>query len=131
MNRHMTIPSTLLLDAAFEFAAGAGLIAFAGPLGDWLRIGAPACVALGVVFLAVGAFILWLRRAPDLSMVRALAWANIAGGCAGWAVFAAAWGALGIEGRTVLGCASDAFIAVGLLELWALRAHGAARLARG
>ena len=121
MNITVSLRSILLLDALFEFAAGAALIVFASTLGDWLRIGATASIVLGVVFIAAGVAIMLLRARPDASTLRALAWANVIGGAAGWVVLIAFWPQLDTGGRFVLGIASDAFIAIGVLELLALR----------
>ena len=50
-------------------------------------------------------------RHIDPAAVRALAFANIAGGVVGWAVLAVAWQWLAPEARWLLGMASDAVIA--------------------
>ena len=123
--RHMraSVRTTLILDSAFEFVAGAALIVFAGTFGDWLAIGATACMVLGVVFLAAGVAIAGLARSPDPGTVRALAYANIAGGAGLWVAFFAAWSALAPGGRFVLGAAADAFILIGILELLAISAQ--------
>jgi hypothetical protein len=115
--------AALYVDTAFELIAGATLIVFATTLGDWLRIGTASSVVAGVVFVGAGIAIVALARSRPLSApsVQALAWANTAGGAAGWVVLAATWGALDPTGRATLGIASDVFIALGCWELLALR----------
>ena len=78
---------------------------------------------------AAGVAIMLLRARPDASTLRALAWANIIGGAAGWVLLMAFWPQLDPGGRFVLGIASDAFIAIGVLELFALRERASARAA--
>jgi hypothetical protein len=119
-----SLRSTLVLDAAFEYAAGAALIVFAARFGGWLGIHPSICIAVGAVFMAAGVAISFLAAAREIDrpLARALAFANVAGGAAGWIAFVAAWPWLDPEGRWLLGMASDAFIVVGLLELRALRA---------
>jgi hypothetical protein len=56
----------------------------------------------------------------DHRLVRLLAYANIAGGMLGWTALIAARTLIEHEGRWLLAATSDAFIAVGVLELVAL-----------
>ncbi len=123
----LSLPSlrlVLLLDAIFEFVAGAALIVFAGTLGDWLGIAPPIVIALGVVFIAAGAAIQVLRAtSADDSLFRGLALANVIGGAAGWVVLFVFWRQLEPGGRAVLGSASDLVIIIGLLEFSALRSR--------
>ena len=122
-SRRPSLRTALVLDAAFEFVAGAALLVFATTLGGWLHIGTLASAVAGVVFLVAGAFIASLLRTSraNSSVVRALALANTVGGCAGWIVAIAAWSSLDPAGRGVLGTASDLFLVIGVLELLALR----------
>ena len=117
-----SVRTTLFIDAGFEFAVGAALIAFAGTIGGWFGFGPPIAVAIGLVFVLAGVVILQMARSPvDSALVRALASANIAGGALGWLTLAVVWGSLAPEARWLLGMASDAVILIGLLELLALR----------
>ena len=118
-----SIRTLLLVDALFEFAVAAALLGFAGTLGDWLGVGTPICVVGGVIFAAAGVALaaMWRSYDPDPAAVQALAFANIAGGVAGWLAFAIAWSFFEPGGRAVLGTASDVFIALGVVELLALR----------
>ena len=120
---HRPLQTVLALDAAVEFVAGAALIIFSSTLSGWLAIPSEILIALGIAFVAAGAAIVYLMRAQplDLSLVRALAWANIAGGAIGWAILAAFWSTFDPEGRWTLAAVSDAFITIGTLELLALR----------
>jgi hypothetical protein len=118
-----SLRATLAADAAFEFAAGVALIAGARTLGAWFAFGASMSIGAGVVFLAAGVGISVLVRTPrpDAGLVRALAYANIAGGAAGWLALLVAWPWLEPQGRWLLGAASDLVILLGLLELRGLR----------
>ena len=117
------LKTTLALDAAFEFAVAALLLLFREPFGDWLSIGSMACVVIGVVFAIAGVALVALYRQPhpDRDVIRTLAFANIAGGLAGWALVLAMWPHIDVWGRTSLGAASDIVILIGIFELLALR----------
>jgi hypothetical protein len=118
-----SLPFLLRLDAAFEFIAGLTLIIFAVPIGRWLAIGTTASLALGTAFLAAGLAVAAIARwrEQDRGTVTFLALANTAGGAALWVVLIASWGALESPGRALAGASADAFIALGVLELRALR----------
>jgi hypothetical protein len=118
-----SLRTTLVLDAAFEFLAGAVLVLAAHTMGDWLGIGWIASVVVGAIFVAAGVAIVQMLRAasPDLPLVRALAIANIVGGTAGWIVLIVGWPWIQQEGRWTLGMVADLFIVLGLLELRALQ----------
>jgi hypothetical protein len=112
----------LLIDSIFEFAAGAALIAFAGTLGDWLRIPAMASVAAGLIFIVAGVAILAMRGGrADACLIRMLAWANVAGGVVGWAALMTFWQQFDPGGRAMVGTTADMFLAIGAFELLALR----------
>jgi len=122
-NAPLSLRTTLLIDAAFEFVGGFVLVFAAGSMGDWLGFGSTASVAAGIVFIAAGIAILQLARQPhpDRALVQPLAVANVAGGIAGWVLLIVGWSWFQPEGRWALGMASDAVIIIGLLQLRALK----------
>jgi hypothetical protein len=122
MSAHLrSLRLVLFTDAAVEVAIGAALLAWRGQIAGWLATPDRALVALGVVFLAAGPLVAAIALPRFVASARPLAWANIAGGTLGWLTLLTVWQPLAPEGRWLLAAASDAFIAVGVLELVALR----------
>lgn len=122
-----SLRTTLLLDTAFELLGGALLLLPESPVARWLGMSPRAALVLGIAFVAAGAVLAMLHvpARPNAAVVRGVALANIAGGVALWLFLLAAWPRFGPEARTVLGAAGDAFLALGVLELLALRRPGA------
>ncbi len=117
----MHVRRMLWLDAAVEAVAAVVLLALAGTVAAWFGLDATVIAVLGGVFVAAAVGVAVLALAPAPGLVRILALLNIGVASAAWVVVIAAWGALSVEGRWLMGGAADAFILVGLLELRALR----------
>jgi hypothetical protein len=113
----------LWVDAGLELVIAVGLVVAAGPIAGWFGVATWWAVAVGIVFAVAAMAIGLLARAPgtQASTVRTLALANVAGGMVGWAALVIAWPNIEVEGRWLLGAASDSFILIALLELVALR----------
>jgi hypothetical protein len=113
----------LAADVLFEVAVGATLLLLREDAAAWFGIPEGVVVAIGVVFLATAVPIglLALQPTPDRGLVAGLGWANVAGGVAGWLVFALAFGHFEPAGRWLLAAASDTAILIGAAELFALR----------
>jgi hypothetical protein len=111
------------LDAALELVIAAALLAAFSPIAGWFDIAAGWVMGIGLVFAAAALAIGLLARSPNTSdsTVRALIMGNVAGGTAGWAILLFAWTSIDIEGRWLLGAASDSFILIAVLEMVALR----------
>jgi hypothetical protein len=120
---HGPVRLVLAADVLFELAVGATLLLLRDDAARWFGIPQAAVVAIGAIFLvtAVPIAALALQRTPDRNLVRGLASANVAGGIAGWIVFALAFGHLEPAGRWLLAAASDTAILIGAGELLALR----------
>jgi membrane associated rhomboid family serine protease len=121
--RYLPLRPLLILDASFELICAAVLAGASGAISRWLGVESLVTYALAAVFafaaLGVG-YIARVRR-PAATVVRALAIANLAGGLLGWALLTSFWGSFDPPGRALLGSASDVFLALGVLELIALR----------
>ncbi len=111
----------LALDAVFELIAGLALIAGREQIARWLGVETMAVLAAGGVFLLAAVAVAVVVRRPRGDVVRLVGWANIAGGGLGWLMTFLAWGEFEPAGRALLGAGSDVFIALGVLELLALR----------
>ncbi len=113
----------LWVDVAIEALIGLALLATATFAGRWFDVGAGVLYLLAAIFLLAAVAIVPLARAesPSRPNVTALAWANIAGGVAGWLVLLIRWDYFEPEGRWLLMFAADAFLALGAAELIALR----------
>ena len=110
--------AALTLDALFELAAGAALLAWSGAFSDWWGLSTAAVIAIGVIFVLAGlALLAMIATRVPAQQVRALAIANVAGGAVGWALFAFAYSGMATEGRWILAAISDCFVAIGLAEL--------------
>jgi hypothetical protein len=111
----------LLADAAVELTVAVSLLVWHGEVARWLAIPELVVVGLGIAFLVAGPLVTAVALPRFIASARPLAWANIAGGALGWLTLLTFWQPLPPEGRWLLAAASDAFIALGLLELVALR----------
>ncbi len=113
----------LAADALVEFLVALGLCGLAGRSHEWFGVDRAVTLVASGVFLVAGfaiGFLAWFSRTRP-AMVRQLAVANIAGGVVGWAALVLMWGRFEPEGRWLLSAGADAFILLGVLELFALR----------
>lgn len=121
--RYIPIRPLLIADAAFELVCAIVLALAAERVAGWLDV-APAVTYVAAAVFAVATlgvgFIARARR-PEPRLTRGLAIANVAGGLLGWALMTVFWGSFEPAGRALLGSASDVFLALGVLELLALR----------
>ena len=113
----------LWADVAIEALIGLVLLATATVADRWFDVGTGVLYLLAAVFLIAAVAIVPLARAgsPSRPQVTGLAWANIVGGLAGWLVLLVRWDYFEPEGRWLLMFAADAFLALGVAELIALR----------
>ncbi len=116
----------LYLDAAIEFLFAVALTGLIGRVHFWLNVERPATLAGAVVFAVAGVAVLGLAiwRATPESAVRALATANVGGGVAVWVAALLNWSRFESEGQWLVIFAADLFIALGVLQLLALRKNG-------
>jgi hypothetical protein len=113
----------LFADAAFE---GFVALALSGALGRahwWLNVERPVTIIAACVFLAAAAILLGagLSRATPQSVLRPLAFGNLAAGAAIWVGAVITWSRFEPEGRWLIGAIADGFLALGLLEYLAIR----------
>lgn len=113
----------LWADVAFQAVVGAVLLATATFADRWFDLSTATIYLLAAVFFIAAVAIVPLARAeqPSARAVTSLAWANIAGGAAGWLVLLLRWDHFEAEGRWLLMFAADAFLVLGVAELIALR----------
>lgn len=113
----------LWADVSVEAAIGAVLLATATFADRWFDLASATIYVLAAVFFMAAVTIVPLARAeqPSARAVTSLAWANIAGGAAGWLVLLLRWDHFEAEGRWLLMFAADAFLVLGVAELIALR----------
>lgn len=112
----------LLADAAVELVCGVALLAFAAEFEAWFGVPSVAVYALVAVFFLAAAYPAWLAIGKtSAAAIRALAWANVAGGTVGWVAFPFLWGYFEPEGRWVFAAVCDTFIALGVAQLIVLR----------
>lgn len=116
-----TLGTVLWADVALELAVAGLCFALAGSAAAWFGVESMVFYVVGVVFAAAAVAIVPLARKPSTDLAVPLAWANIAGGCAAWLLLALAWGTFAAEGRWILAAVADSFIAIGVLELVAVR----------
>lgn len=121
--RYTSIRPLLIADAAFELACALVLALAAGRVGGWLDVATAIVYAAAAVFAAaaLGVGLIARARRPEPRLTRWLGIANVAGGLLGWALMTLFWSSFQPAGRALLGSASDVFLALGLLELLALR----------
>lgn len=115
------LSTVLWADVGLELLVAALCFALAGPASRWFDLEQGTLYVAGAVFLVAGIALIPLARKPAPSTVTPLAWANIIGGAAAWLVLVIAWSSFEPEGRWVLAAIADSFIAIGALELLALR----------
>lgn len=113
--------TVLWADVALELIVAVLCLALAGSAAGWFAVDRVVFYVAGAVFAAAALVIVPLALKPGANLAAPLGWANIAGGCAAWVVLALAWGTFAAEGRWVLAAVADSFIAVGVLELVAVR----------
>lgn len=113
--------TVLWADVALELIVAVLCFALAGSAAGWFAVDRVVFYVAGAVFAAAAVAIVPLALKPGANLAAPLGWANIAGGCAAWVVLALAWGTFAAEGRWVLAAVADSFIAVGVLELVAVR----------
>lgn len=111
----------LWADVSLELVVAGLCFALAGAASHWFDLEQGTLYVAGAVFLVAGVALIPLARKPAASTVTPLAWANIIGGGAAWLVLVIAWSSFEPEGRWVLAAIADSFIAIGALELVALR----------
>ena len=113
----------LWADAAVELVVALVLTGAVGRVHWWLNVERPVTLIAAVVFFAAAFAVAWMawsqKTAPAL--VRYLAFANIAGGAALWLGAMLNWDRFESEGAWLIAAIADAFVVVGLLELFALR----------
>jgi hypothetical protein len=121
--RHLSLRALLIVDAAFELICAAVLAGAAGAASRWLGIETLVTYNLAFVFAIAAVGVGYIARVHQraATLVRALAIANLAGGVVGWMIMTVLWGSFDPPGRALLGSASDLFLALGVLELIALR----------
>jgi hypothetical protein len=116
------VRALLLVDAALEIACAAALLGWRGDLQHWLGLNEIAVFVLAAVFFLAAIGPLALVFTPGAApAIGPLAWGNAIGGAAGWVAFPFLWSWFEPEGRWVAAAVFDAFIAVGVAELIALR----------
>lgn len=117
------VRKVLWADASLELLMAVALAGFAWPMHAWLVVSEIATrgLAIGFAGVAVALAVAAISRRTSFGFVRVLAWANIAGGVGLWLLLFGAWGHFPAEGRWILAAAGDSFIAIGVLELVALR----------
>jgi hypothetical protein len=121
--RYLPLRPLLIVDASFELICALLLAGAAGAMSRWLGIETFVAYVLAAVFLAAALGVGYIARVrrPAATVARGIAIANVAGGVAGWALMTLLWGSFDPPGRALLGSASDVFLALGVLELIALR----------
>lgn len=117
------IRKVLWADAAVELIVAIVLTGAVGRVHWWLNVERPVTLTAAAVFLAAGVAVGWLAWSASTSpaLVRYLAFANIAGGAALWLGAMLNWDRFESEGAWLIAAVADAFVVIGLLELFALR----------
>lgn len=119
---HGVVQWALLANAAVALVVGLALVGLIGHPHRWLdvdRIG--TLIAAGVfVVMAGGVLALALYPYTSRSTVQYLAFGNVTGGLAVWAMAVAEWDRFTPAGQWFVGATADAFVLVGLLEFVAL-----------
>ncbi len=123
MHETPLLQRVLWADVVIEALIGLVLLATATLAGRWFDVNAGVLFLLAAIFFLAAVAIVPLARtgSPSRFHVTGLAWANIAGGAAGWLVLLIRWDYFEPEGRWLLMFAADAFLALGAAELIALR----------
>ena len=113
----------LWADAAVELLVAIILTGAIGRVHWWLDVDRPVTLIAAVGFALTAIAIAWLARSPKTSpeLVGYLAFANISGGAALWLGAMLNWGRFEGEGTWLIAAVADAFIVLGLLEVFALR----------
>lgn len=113
----------LFADAAFEVFVALALSGALGRAHWWLNVERPVTMVAAFVFLAAALVLLGagLNRATPQSVLRPLAFANLAAGAAIWVGAIITWSRFEPEGHWLVGAVADGFLALGLLEYLALR----------
>jgi|GEM_PF-2524957 len=113
----------LWADAAIEAVIAAVLLGVVGRPHWWLNVDRTVTLTGAAVFAVAAVAIglaAWNRR-TSAEFVQYLAFANIVGGLAVWAIAILRWDRFEDEGRSLVGAGADAFILIGIMELVALR----------
>ncbi len=110
--------TVLAADTTLELAIGVALLMWRAEMATWLSVSEGIVLGAAVVFIAAAIVpaVLAATRAGD-EPVRTLAWANIAGGAAGWVLYPFTWDSIEPEGRWLMAATFDAFIALGAAQL--------------
>ena len=113
----------LAADAVLEAVIGVVLLGLVGKPHVWLDVDRGVTLIAAGVFLGAAIAVAVAAALPRTSagFVRQLAFANVAGGLTLWAVLALQWDDFRTEGRWLVAAAADAFVLIGLVEVFALR----------
>ena len=113
----------LWADAAVELVVAFVLTGAVGRVHWWLNVERPVTFVAAAVFIAAAIAVGWMAWSEKTSpaAVRYLAFANIAGGAALWLGTILNWDRFESEGAWLIAAVADAFVVLGLLELFALR----------
>lgn len=113
----------LWADAAVELGIALMLTGMLGRVHWWLNVDQPVTLIAAGVFAVAAVAVAWMAWYPKTSpeWVRYVAFANIAGGAALWLGAMLNWDRFESEGAWLIAAVADAFVVLGLLELFALR----------
>lgn len=113
----------LWADAAVELVVAVALVGLTTSIDTWFGIEAPIARAGGAIFVAAAAAlaIMAIAERTPATLVRIVAWTNIAGGAIAWLALLGSWSSVSPEGRWLAAAVADAFILLGVLELVVLR----------
>ena len=119
---HGVVQWGLLANAAVALVVGVGLLGLIGHPHRWLDVDRIGTTLAAGVFVAVAVGVLGLALYPytSRSSVQYLAFGNIAGGLAVWAMAIVEWDRFTPAGQWFVGATADAFVLLGLLEFVAL-----------
>ena len=117
------IRKILWADAAVETVVALVLTGVLGRVHWWLNVERPVTLIAAAIFLTAAIAVGFAARYPKTSpeFVRYLAFANIAGGAALWLGAMLNWDRFEPEGAWLIAATADAFVVLGLLELFGLR----------
>lgn len=113
----------LLADAGFELVVALLLSGLVGDAHFWLNVARGVTVTGALVFAVVGIVLAAAAFFPGMNegFVRALAFANVAGGLAIWLAAALKWSEFEPGGHWLVAFVADGCLALGALEWLALR----------